>query len=122
MTLLLFLFTIKHCIADVFLQTYHSSEGVYKERYLGWGGHRHYIEHGVCTVILLLFFTSPTMAILLGLLDYAVHWHVDWGKTTIYKKLGYKRSEPRFWRLHTLDQILHFSTYGAIVWIISMSL
>lgn len=112
----MFLFTLKHCIADVFLQTYHT--GVNKEKYLGLGGHRHYIEHGVCTLFLLLFFIDPVFAVLFGLLDYIAHWHIDWCKTRLYKGWGWKRHEPRFWRLHTLDQILHFSTYGLIVYLI----
>jgi len=106
--LLMFLFTIKHCIADIFLQTYHKH--VDKSKYFGTG-HRHYAEHGACTFILLLFFTNPIMALALGFLDYVIHWHIDWAKTTFCKNFEIQRNTPTFWRIHTLDQIAHFSTY-----------
>lgn len=111
-TLFLFLLVIKHAIADYFLQTYH--QGIKKENYLG-NGHRHYAEHAGCTFIVAVFFLSPVNAVLAALLDYVLHWHIDLGKTRTVKWLGWSRTEPRFWRLQTIDQILHFSTYMLIV-------
>ena len=112
---LLFLFTIKHCVADVFLQTFH--QGVDKSKYLDIKGHRHYLEHGVCTFLIAVFFVNPVYAVLAGLLDYLIHWHVDWGKTSFCIRFGIQRNTNLFWRIHTLDQIAHFSTYALIVWI-----
>ena len=114
LTLFLFLLIIKHAIADLFLQTYH--KGIQKDRYFG-NGHRHYAEHGVCTFIVSGCFLPLPLALLAALIDYVLHWHIDSGKTLLVKKLGWKRNELRFWRLQTLDQILHFSTYMLIVFV-----
>jgi hypothetical protein len=111
----MFLFTIKHSIADVFLQTFHKN--VRKQDYFNLKGHRHYAEHGACTLVILLFFVNPLIALLLSILDYLIHWHVDWGKTKFCSWAGIKRNTPLFWRIHTLDQMAHFSTYALIVWI-----
>ena len=115
MFVMMFLFTVKHSIADVFLQTFHKN--VQKHLYFDRGGHRHYGEHGVCTLILLLFFVNPIQAVLLSILDYILHWHVDWGKTKFCRWVGIERATPLFWRIHTLDQIAHFATYALIVYL-----
>lgn len=119
LTTFLFLLIIKHAIADYYLQTYHRN--VHKQVYFG-NGHRHYAEHSVCTFVVCLFFISPPMAVLAALLDYVCHWHIDWAKTSIVKKIKWQRNEPRFWRIQTLDQILHFSTYFLIVWLFQSQL
>ncbi len=114
----MFLFTIKHSIADVFLQTYHTD--VDKSKYISWKSHRHYIEHGACTFIILLWFVNPIFAALASLLDYLIHWHVDWLKTSFCLRTGIKRNTPLFWRIHTLDQMAHFGTYGLIVYFVHL--
>lgn len=112
----MFLFTIKHCIADVFLQTFHKN--VDKGKYLNINAHRHYAEHAGCTFVLCLFFISPVYALLASLLDYLIHFHVDWGKTKFCQWAGIQRATPLFWRIHTLDQIAHFATYALIVYFV----
>lgn len=112
LTVFLFLLIIKHAIADYFLQTYHRN--IKKQRYFG-NGHRHYAEHAVCTFLVAILFMPLPFAVLASLLDYVLHWHIDYIKTRLVGILGWGRTEPRFWRLQTLDQILHFSTYMLIV-------
>lgn len=110
-TLILFLLVLKHPVADIYLQTYHKN--IQKQIYFG-NGHRHYIEHGLLTFLIMLCFTHPIFALFIALLDYICHWHIDWSKTKVAKWLGYSRDSDEFWRLHTLDQALHFVTYGLL--------
>ena len=110
-TLILFLLVLKHPLADIYMQTTRSR--VQKEQYLG-NGHRHYRDHGVLTFLIMLCFTHPLFALCIAVLDYLIHWHIDWGKTSLALRLGYGRDSDQYWRLHTLDQSLHFTTYGVL--------
>ena len=115
-TMILFLLVLKHPIADIYLQTYHSN--VRKDHWLG-NGHRHYLEHAVLTFFIMFCFSNILFALIIAALEYVLHWHIDWGKTSIAKFLKYTREDDKFWRLHTLDQLLHFITYGFLVCVYS---
>ena len=115
-TLILFLLVLKHPLADIYMQTTRSR--VQKEQYLG-NGHRHYREHAILTFFIMCCFSNILFALLIAALEYVLHWHIDWGKTSVAKFLKYTRQDDKFWRLHTLDQLLHFITYGLLVCIYS---
>jgi len=109
---LLFLLVIKHTFADLFLQTF--NKNIDKTKYLG-NGQIHYAQHSLLTFLITLNFTSVECALVVSLLDHLAHWHIDFWKSTCVKLLGISRSSPTFFRVQTLDQVLHFSTYFAIV-------
>jgi hypothetical protein len=116
----LFLLVIKHCWIDLGLQPTSYPPGQGKAFYFGKYGHlQHYIPHGLGTVLVLSFFVDPYMALLGGLIDWFCHWHIDYAKTNIRNKFGWKNMDREFWLLNALDQTLHFSTYYLIISIFS---
>ena len=80
---LLTLFVVKHFVADFLLQfNYMIKE---KGRYLATGGIQHSAIHGILTYFILLYFTNPHTASILSLLDFVIHYHIDWAKMNINK-------------------------------------
>ena len=110
--LLLLLLLLKHAFADLFLQSFH--RGINKEHYIG-NGHRHYLEHGMLTIITLFLFVSPEFAFLAGTIDYLAHWHIDFLKHRIISYFEVIRDGKVFWSIQAIDQCLHFCTYYLIV-------
>ena len=111
--MLLTLLLVKHAIADLYLQTLHLNTD--KTKYLG-NGHKHYIEHGLGTLLVCLFFVSPFLALVASLLDYLIHWHIDYLKTLYVQKKHVDRDSSQFFRIQTFDQIAHYLTYFALVY------
>ena len=103
MELFLLLF-IKHAIFDLGLQP--MGTGPYKLVYIGKAHLWHYGPHGLGTMLILALYTPLELAVLLGLLDYVLHWHTDFFKTHI-RALD-----------NAVDQILHFLGYYLIVQIV----
>jgi len=107
--LILTLLFIKHFIVDYVLQkAYHfKNKGIYGHV----GGIQHAALHGLGTFICLFYFTPS--AITYGLIDFVVHYHVDWFKT----KYGPKDSNnSMFWIWFGADQLAHALTY---LWIVN---
>lgn len=115
--LLITLLTIKHAFADLFLQTLHYSNN--KNQYISTA-HRHYAEHGVLTLIICLFFASPMMAVAVALFDYVCHWHIDFAKDRLLKKINVQRGTKQFFKIQAFDQMLHYLTYAAITFILML--
>ena len=109
---LLLLLLLKHAFADLFLQSFH--KGINKEHYIG-NGHRHYLEHGMLTIIVLFLFVSPEFAFLAGAIDYLAHWHIDFLKHRIISYYEVIRDGKVFWTIQAIDQALHYCTYYAIL-------
>ena len=112
---------IKHCLADYFLQTTWMIND--KPNYGKPGGLFHSGEHGVLTWITLSFFINPFLALVYGLLDFALHYHIDWTKSN-YIRGNFRFSQsyltqvdPQYWWAMGIDQTLHFLTYVLIVWL-----
>jgi hypothetical protein len=111
--LLLALFEIKHFIADFVIQR--ARHFTNKGSYGNWGGIEHALQHGVLTWAVLFFFTTPAFALMLGLFDALVHYHVDWFKT----KYGPKdNTKTAYWVWFGADQLLHQLTYITILYFV----
>jgi len=108
---LLFLLFVKHAVADLWLQSYHGNS----RKDLYWGGHRHYGEHAVLTGAVCVLFVPVHLALLAAVTDWICHWHIDHFKTRTVLWRGLSRSSAEFWRIQTVDQILHYATYFVIV-------
>jgi len=107
---------IKHAWIDLGLQPTSYPQGKGKFNYFGLYGHlQHYIPHGLGTVLVLSFFTDLRTALICGLIDWFLHWHIDYAKTRTRAKFGWVRMDRMFWILNTVDQCLHFATYYLIV-------
>lgn len=114
---LMFLLFTKHFIVDFPLQTKYQylNKGTYGHP----GGLIHSALHGWatwgCILILGLPF-GPEIA----LTDFMIHYHVDWAKMNLNKKLGWgPTTSEQFWWLLGLDQWLHALTYIGIVYVLS---
>ena len=117
----LILLLIKHSIIDLGLQPLSYPQGKGKANYFGYMGHLgHYIPHGVGTVFVLLFFVDPYTALLGGLIDWFLHWHIDFAKTHTRAYFGWTNKDRQFWLLNAFDQLLHFSTYFGIIWYLAL--
>lgn len=107
--LFLLLFT-KHFIVDFLLQTPY--QYLNKGKYGHLGGILHSWMHGVATVAIMMIFTTPEWAVMLGLLDAIIHYHVDWAKVKINTQYALKPdNSEKFWWLLGFDQYLHSLTY-----------
>lgn len=115
---IMLLLQIKHWYADFWIQTYHQT--VYKGVYGNPVGISHTLEHTIGTVLALLIANSfvpisVSLIILLSLLDFIIHYHVDFVKV----KYGIKDNKTtRYWREFGLDQLAHQLTYILITYII----
>jgi hypothetical protein len=106
---ILFWLIHKHLIADFYLQFPWMIK--YKGNYGHPGGIAHSGLHGIFTSIVLSFFATPLIALALGLLDFLIHYHIDWTKSNIVKRKGYSNTDSIYWILFGTDQWLHIMTY-----------
>ena len=82
-------------------------------------GVMHSLKHGVGTgIIMWLFISDPLMAIMLGFIDFVLHYHIDWLKININKRYNYTAENPKFWAWLGADQLAHSLTYLGLVWMI----
>jgi len=108
---------IKHFIIDFPLQTryQYSNKGTYGHL----GGLLHAGLHSLGTYAVFVMW-YPGIAVILALIDGAVHYHIDWAKVNINKRLGWgPTTHEEFWWLLGLDQFIHSLTYILLVWIVT---
>jgi flagellar biosynthesis protein FlhB len=116
MTSLLFFFllTCKHAIADLALQARLTNKGSKLDLRTSrlW---IHCLDHAVLTFFVALVFVGISKAIVIFILDFVVHFAIDYSKTYIQKLNKVKYSDRMYWNYAAVDQILHFATYFVIV-------
>lgn len=113
---LLLILQIKHWFVDFVNQTELEikSKSVYGDR----AGVLHSIKHGVGTfgcVWIVLGIPGILMALLMGIIDTALHYHIDWTKSN-YGCIDDTKKE--FWIHFGLDQLGHQITYIIILGIV----
>ena len=116
MTSLLFFFllTCKHAIADLGLQARLSNSGSkldLRTRRL-W---IHCLDHAILTFFVSVLFLGINKAIVISIIDFTLHFIIDYSKTYMQKVNKVKYSDKKYWTYATVDQILHYSTYFVIV-------
>ena len=115
--ILLALLFIKHWYIDFVNQSNEEvqGKGIYGNAY----GLMHSIKHGVATFIIFwLFLTNWPLAIILGFIDFVMHYHIDWAKMKINKRWNITIEQPAFWAWLGADQLAHSLTYLGLVWIV----
>ena len=110
---LLFWLMTKHIIADYYMQ--YPWMFKHKGKYGHPGGIAHSVWHGILTNIVLLYFTDPITATMLGILDALIHYHVDYTKSKAWAKYQVTPSDQKYWIIHGTDQLAHGMTYFLIV-------
>lgn len=111
-----FLLNLKHFLVDFPWQP--PFMWMNKGTYGHVGGISHALLHafGTFFVFMILFNSwdehAAFAAIYLAGIDAVVHYHIDWAKMNINKKMGWgPTTHPQFWTLTGLDQFLHQATY-----------
>ena len=109
MLFLLVLLFIKHWYIDFVNQSTEevAGKGIYGD-IIGIG---HSVKHGIATLISIVIVTGPTFlgyAMCLALLDFVVHYHVDWTKMNYGNR---DITTPAFWNHLGIDQLAHYLTY-----------
>lgn len=113
--LLLVLLFIKHWYIDFVNQSNEevAGKGIYGNAH----GLMHSIKHGVATTLIFLaYFQSFEFSVIIGLIDFVLHYHIDWAKMNINRRYGYTIEMPQFWAWLGLDQLAHQLCYVLLIW------
>jgi uncharacterized protein DUF3307 len=104
----------KHLVFDFFLQTSYQyrNKGIYGHP----GGILHAGLHALGTAPVFLWI-APSKALAAAIMvgEFVVHYHLDWTKDQVNKRLKLTADDARFWWTLGVDQFLHDATYVAIV-------
>lgn len=114
--ILLGLLFIKHWYIDFVNQSNEevAGKGIYGNAH----GLMHSIKHGVATFLVFLVFTMDwPYCVIMGVLDFAIHYHIDWAKMNINKRWHYTIEQKPFWIWLGADQLAHSLTYLGLVWL-----
>ncbi|MEW2912931.1 DUF3307 domain-containing protein [Leisingera sp. JC11] len=113
--LLLCALQVKHLFADFFLQTPKMLSG--RCAYAHMGRAQHAGVHIVGSALIFLLFGAPMMFILvLAVLEWVVHFHIDFGKARFSERKKLNPQQAMFWQAMGSDQALHQLTYIAMAW------
>lgn len=112
------LMLVKHFIADFVLQTKY--QYLNKGRFGHPGGILHAAIHSSATFLILQGFSdSVQLCTNLALVEFVIHYLIDFSKVNITKKFQLSPTNSDvFWMLTGLDQLLHQLTYIAMCWFI----
>lgn len=117
---LLFWFAVKHFVVDFPLQAdpyQYKNKGTYGHP----GGILHSLLHFLGTFLVLdLFHFSAAQVVWLSLLDFFLHYHIDWAKVNVARRFDLRPDNSEmFWTLLGFDQFLHYLTYLLIVYLVT---
>lgn len=114
MEYILFSLFVKHAIADLLLQSFRSPGD--KSPLISKTNLYHSGDHGILTaIVFLLWGFDLQTAILLGLLDFTIHYTIDCSKTRFVRYMKWGRNGRPFWRVQAFDQMAHYATYMLLV-------
>lgn len=109
---ILFLLMLKHFFVDFVHQT--PEHIAHKGTYGHLKGIEHSAYHGALTALIFWVWVSPDIAVFLGLVDFFLHYHIDYVKI----KYGEKDSTKKeYWVQFGLDQLAHNLTYILLIFI-----
>ena len=114
--IILALLFIKHFLVDFIFQTDEHIKN--KGSYGHLKGIEHSLQQGVGTTFVLFPFIGWEVAILLGVIDSIVHYHIDWAKMSINQKWKHEFNSSQFWTWFGADQLAHSLTYIWLVWLL----
>lgn len=111
----LVLFQCKHLLADFVLQT--ARMVTEKGHYGRLGGLQHAAIHVLASAPIVIWLASCIGA-MMGILiaEFVLHYHIDWYKERIGRRLQLAPTNKRFWVALGVDQLLHQLTYVGMVW------
>jgi hypothetical protein len=107
----------KHFLCDFVLQTAYQvrTKGIYGHL----GGFIHSGLHIAGTIPALVILGAPLRAaILILIVEFAIHYHADWAKAAIDRTYRWGTQDQRYWILFGADQFIHQLTYLGIVYVL----
>lgn len=110
----LVLFEVKHFLCDFVLQTayLYRNKGIYGHR----AGFIHAGLHAVGSLpAILLLSRAPGLIATLLVVELLVHYHVDWLKIYVDRRLRLGINQRLYWAVFGADQLLHQLTYTAFL-------
>jgi ABC-type phosphate transport system permease subunit len=115
--LLLIALQIKHVICDGPLQTLQMVRD--KSSYGKPLGIGHALIHSVGSLVVFIIIGVPLgYAAQLVLLEFVLHYHIDFIKEKLVQRKGWYHSDGPFWWALIADQTLHHMTYAMLVWLV----
>ena len=103
---LLVLLQLKHWYIDFVNQS--DEEVAHKGIYMDWLGIKHSLKQGLATFLIFFLFIEVEGAIIVGLIDFVLHYHIDW----IKMRFGNRDIRTKaFWAQLGADQLAHQLTY-----------
>ena len=97
----------------------HHNKGILQNRwrYGHPGGLFHVGIHAIGSFSAFLIINAPLNGILFGLLavEAVLHYHIDWAKDNVSRRLDLTQNDRIYWKLMGLDQFLHHVTYVGMV-------
>ncbi len=114
LTALIFL-SVKHTIADFFIQFRYQYEN--KGKYGHPGGLLHAGIHSILTLpVFLILAPSSLFAVMVVVIgEFVLHYHIDWIKMKVNRLFQLHPKTKGFWYVVGLDQFAHHLTYLAII-------
>jgi hypothetical protein len=107
-------FILKHFICDFWYQPPFQWQN--KGTYGHIGGIAHSAQHAIPTWLFLMFYASFPVALGLAIFEFIAHYHIDWAKMNINKRMGWgPTTHEEFWILLGVDQLLHYVTYMIMI-------
>ena len=114
--LLLLMLQVKHLLVDWCWQPQYELQN--KGTYGHFGGIQHAGKNAIGTGLCLLPFFGVVGALIGTVLDFVIHYHVDYTKMNVNKANGWTPADVPFWHWIGLDQFLHQATYILIIWLL----
>ncbi|WP_275890929.1 DUF3307 domain-containing protein [Pseudosulfitobacter sp. DSM 107133] len=113
---LLFLFQIKHMLADFFMQTPRMLSD--RGRYLHMGRAQHAGVHALGSALALVI-VGTSLPLVLGIVvvEWVAHYHIDWAKGRWSDHTAHTPADGGYWRAMGADQALHQLTYLVMAWV-----
>jgi len=116
-----FLLIVKHFVCDFALQGRFDKYVIHDKHSLtSRKGHLHATDHAVGTALVFLFVSSWALAqgqtifttiIVFAVMDYVLHFTIDWLKNNFVLENNMDKSGRPFWILTSVDQCLHTTCY-----------
>lgn len=113
--ILIALLQIKHMFSDYFFQSQRMLAG--RSEYMHMGRAQHAGVHAIGSlVVFLIMGTALPFLIVVLVLEWILHFHIDWAKARYSDTRNLQPTQAAFWRAAGLDQALHQLTYLAMAW------
>ena len=110
---------VKHAIADLAIQSLRKTSGD-KSDLKSLKGYIHAGDHALLTFVVIALLTNDVlMSISIGLLDYVLHFIIDYIKTRIIKRYKWTTDQKAYWITQAIDQTLHYTCYLSYILILT---